>query len=223
MDCPREFLPPQRLMQPGPGLPVCEGDELALGGEFPEQIRVIEGSDALFNGCESGKRIVLRSLWINPVDPPVLPVAVVVEVGVSGAELVVRAERIVIADGVVPVRDPDRAIGADLGGDGGGPGVGGGVEVVFKAGGLKGVADILVTRGGHQVHGRFANEGPPVPPLLREAAGGVDSVTSAGGTLLLGIVLEVITGDGVEELLAVGAGHLRRLLADHLVVAVRDG
>ena len=78
-------------------------------------------------------------------------------------------------------------------------------------------------RRGHKMHGRLTNQRPLVPPGLRKSPRGVNRMPSPGRTLLLGIVLKVIPGDGIKRFLLIGAGYLLRLASHHLEVAIGDG
>ncbi len=98
---------------------------------------MLEPLDASIGTLELWIRIIQRPTRIDAVDPSVLPVPVVIDMSIPGSPFVMRPKRIVIADGVVPIRDPDRAIRTDLRGHRCGPGIGGGVKIALKARGAE--------------------------------------------------------------------------------------
>ena len=184
---------------------------------------MFEGGEGRRPGLQVGIGIVLRPPGVDAVDAAVLTVPVVRPECIARPLLEVFAVGIVVADRVVPVRHPDRAVRPDLRRHRGRPGIGGGVEVVFEARGFKAVSPAPDPWCGDEVHGWFADQDTFVPPVLRKTATGVDRVSRRGGMLLFRVVLEVVAGDGCQKLRPVGPGHLLTLAAEGLEVAVWNG
>ena len=160
----------KKFGQRGHCLLVTPIDKKTLGGQTPEHVVMAEGFDQPGPGGieeAEGRGIVI---FVNKtVDAPMLTIAVRVEVGVTPTGLgsiatSVRVRRgVVLDDEVIPVRDPEVSIRANLGYDGGKPFVGARYQT-------KGV-DGFETRpfGPNLVHakevtGRSANEGPAITP-----------------------------------------------------------
>ncbi|MFM1941647.1 MAG: hypothetical protein RI897_629 [Verrucomicrobiota bacterium] len=181
-------------------------DEEALGGESPELIGVAECLEQLFVGS-----LVEGESWgglcgVLPdqaIDASVLAVAVGIDVGVAFAVFTAVAAafrgggRVVLDDEVVPVGDPEVAVGADFGGDGGEPFICAGDDGEAVNGLVAGaVGDVF--EHAEEVSGGATDEGHGILPRGREAVGGGEGVAGAGGVLAEGIDLPDVGGDGVE-------------------------
>ena len=141
-------------------------------------------------------------------------------IGAAFAGFEAARDRIVLDDVVVPVDEPERAVGPDFGGDRSSPFIIGSECVKVVASGEAraiGLHDELA----EQMAGGLALEGNTIPIFGRKGAGGVKRVACAGSVCAVLIDLADFFGDGIETR---GVGHGRqpanRQAADLFVIAV---
>lgn len=181
-------------------------DEETLGGEAPELVGVAERFEEFIGGGVGERGGVGFGGAVFPdeaVDTSVLAVAIGVDMGVALAVFAAVAAAfgggggVMLDDEVVPIRDPEVAIGADFGGDGGEPFIGAGYDRESVDGFIAGaVRDVFEHT--EEVSGGAADEGHRVTPGWGELGGGGEGVTCAGGVLAEGVDLADVGGDGVE-------------------------
>jgi len=138
-------------------------------------------------GVEARVAVIRRALRIDPVNAAVLLVAergfVGVALAVAGVESGARfvRGRVVLDDQVVPIADPNRAVGSGFRVDGTGPGIGAAVDVVRKLFGNKAGAFGDDFELADEFAGGFADEGDAVAVVFREPVRGVERVAGGGG------------------------------------------